>query len=1204
MTDIKSPSAAYVAPIEETERLSHLRLRDLLGGTGWAIVFGVAIVLVVLFDVWGQRLIWREIMDPPKEFLHCDFVQGGPAGFFSWALLGLTGVLGAALWYLAPSSLLPTWIFVAVVMLLQFLFAYGDGSGTPRLSDALETLVFQREVTCRGDGVALEDRVLLRYNPAEMVGQTPENNDVSVDFTNTLLLNLILLAAYSALASFLAGLKLALWPLVRRHFLDPNAHVRDPSHIQSWFNLHGPERTIVIQASLFMLIAAMVGPSLVPFFGDPGGVTASVENSLWIAPLVLLLDIARLAFWTAPAPDDAVSSPERAPEQERPKVLEAVANGLGSTLPKASHFKMEAVRDPKDDSRAGVAADFGDAGKPAPGKCHLFLETLTDDHFNVMRDVLNTSILDSGYSALVVCPLEALSEVETKLRENRDLFGRNAGEFFPRWLKLDEHAHPSSEEKWEENQPWDVILTTPESLEIIARDPVEFGPELARLGAIFIISLHRMDLGFLRVAMLRIEQYVVRSRDVIGLVHAETHLDAENWVANLPILNALSRIQSAMGSLQLATEAHVVTAVQDPQITVSSVDAFPVEWEAVTEARRLDDRADSFFLDRSGAFSEAVWRQRFITPMMNRGAPKPEIEWATGMQAPVLGPINLQHPMAVFPDNSNLADAVSTSAATPAAHEALTVVVQGHYPTARFLRDEIATLSGGAVDQQEIRSAVGKFRREFGAIMPMPDSGPIELAVTILREFIDAERAASLIELSAREAADGWVSQARIAEIWRDGSIVALGQLGAANTPAGLERLFKRTIAAGETGDLLEKKHHIDRTWLYRVAPGALPYEATLPLMRFVNQGNQIQSDQPFFTPLADHGLAYARHIRIALAGRVYRVDHVDDGRRQVNLEADDGAPAEKITFVRDYAFASSDKAASPVFAADRYIPPQTKKVPYEIASGYLQIARRTRGFFRFAGLSSPFASGQGPEFEACDVTNALRLRSVAVMSIKYSVADAVGDVLLDKIKGLGGGQVNTDIGEKLAFTLCTTLQDVLASLFPSNAHRIAVLSPDVVRPLALGKSETAKSLANYVNLRLPRLLLLDGVHPETMVEGPASPLTDAVAGLVQQHAPSKALLEQFLSQAREAGSYAETPSLGAKAITIMVAEDSDHDLGVARAFVARRSEILEFWVKFLRHCDLTKGDAAEFAYSFNSKAKSTEFDFSAAARLVDGMIR
>jgi 1,2-phenylacetyl-CoA epoxidase PaaB subunit len=98
---------------------------------------------------------------------------------------------------------------------------------------------------------------------------------------------------------------------------------------------------------------------------------------------------------------------------------------------------------------------------------------------------------------------------------------------------------------------------------------------------------------------------------------------------------------------------------------------------------------------------------------------------------------------------------------------------------------------------------------------------------------------------------------------------------------------------------------------------------------------------------------------------------------------------------------------------------------------------------------------------------------------------------------------------------------------------------------------------------------------------------------------------EKFSAAFSELGRIGQGGNKGpsqAAVISILLIEDSDHDLGVAQAFFDRRDRIFSLWADFLRSCSAKSTSPEDTGYDFGSGQVSKVFDFDGALKVVEAL--
>jgi len=177
---------------------------------------------------------------------------------------------------------------------------------------------------------------------------------------------------------------------------------------------------------------------------------------------------------------------------------------------------------------------------------------------------------------------------------------------------------------------------------------------------------------------------------------------------------------------------------------------------------------------------------------------------------------------------------------------------------------------------------------------------------------------------------------------------------------------------------------------------------------------------------------------------------------------------------------------------------------------------RRTFGFYTVPEDRLPFADGQAPPYNRLNAASTLtrqRFRSVLHLFLANMTLPAVAP-------------------EDLAFTSCVALHDVLAALFPREACRLAVLSPQAL-PL-YARADAGRDALDLFILRTYCLL-----------EQPAVPATAA--------------------------------SDAAPSIDLYLVEDADYDLGVAGAVASKHTAIFKHLSEYLGWLDEKSNQAPPY---------------------------
>ncbi|MEM9755639.1 MAG: hypothetical protein AAF914_06585, partial [Pseudomonadota bacterium] len=1144
---------------------------DSLGGPVAASVFAVVLALLVLLDTFGLPAIVGT-----RDFV--DFCSGEPtqrAGGFALALMVLTALSVLALRLAAPRSPVASLIFLAVILGAQSYVAANTSLQSVLRQDPFADIVefawpCPQLFTNIADSFETEEFLNLLYNPGP---PGSGGGDLPTSFTNMLAVNLVLMAAFTVLSFLAAGIRAAVVALSRR---DPPGPAPEPIR---W--LRGPERVILVQSTLAIISTLIIGPIVLLYAEAPATASASLVDLLWVGPVIVMLDLARLML--VPARAGAVDAAEDAPDTSAPDTP-LILGGVAADLKR--EFGDQAVLGFELPPATQTAAPTPDglAAIPGPGQSRYLPGTLKAETYGDILDSLTRGVLDTGRAALVICPNDAIQDFS---RNILDGLARSDGARHTRaWVANTELSN--------EDGAVDILIASPELLNTILDQVEGVRAELATLGGIVILGLHRMDLGLLALGLRRLKDFVEHPKEMIALVQSEARANAVASIRTLPLLNELRDPRSVpVRDLDRQGPAHVLVlrVAQNETFAEQRRAHWPVWARALLSVRQGQPRATPYVFDAEAAHPAGIWREQVIQTL--QGTVEPDIDqWARTLPSPQITPHAAAHPAAFLTDPGNLADAVQIGVAEETSHETLRVITTRSYPGASFLQSELARETD-TFDAAARSDGLRRFCARFGSVYPQPQGGPIELALLVRQEY------SSAIRLGASDAPRGGeLRQDRLDRIWTDRA-EPLEKLGISNTRIGLERLFRQTHRIPSTASFVSREQGEDRRWTYRLAEQSLANPDTLAMVSLeLTLGAGLPgSDGPSGAamPLADHGLSYAEGVRLLINGDIYQVQTVNTARRSALVQASNAADLVGYTFVRDYALRADQDGHVPGFAAEARTPVQQTEQPFEIATGYAHIARRTQAHLEHRRSGAPFGpTGQSPLRSDTQIVSDYRLRSMALLRI-YDAAPSSGAARrgrgprgpVTRRTAPGGG----DGG--LVLTLATSLQDVLGLIFRPLAHRIAVVSPDLTAPPREGDGNPDGATAFCLD-RQPALVAPGGADPFAHV-GMRHRLSDPA------RAAYGTLFDAFIEQARARENAPETAHQ--TRLTLAVIEDSDHDLGVARYLNEHTGEVLRLWSDYLRHYAQEPVGTPGHDYGFGAAVAPSCYDFIAAAELVEKML-
>jgi hypothetical protein len=615
---------------------------------------------------------------------------------------------------------------------------------------------------------------------------------------------------------------------------------------------------------------------------------------------------------------------------------------------------------------------------------------------------------------------------------------------------------------------------------------------------------------------------------------------------------------------------HFIVLVDNPASAVidNRRQNWPPHLRAMLAVRKAVPEVDVVLMNRDARFSRKSVA-RVVAPVLRNGNEQPLADWVEMLPTLQIGPPTGASPLAVLDDRWNLADACMTGVATETAAEAMTLVTVGGYPAGRFLLHSLQVIRKSARSSADQRQAHADFHGRFGSLMPDPRDGPAELMLMTVRELDSTQRVGK------------GVGQRRLRALWSSANPQILAQLGVTVSSAGLKQLFRVAASTVLQENQIDQSRDTDLTRRFNLSGPAAEGALTLDMLR-VHIGDAVER----FLPLADWGLSYAGGTRMVIAGMVRRVMSVQPEARQVRMETDDAAPVRMLDFVRDYASPALEGRGGT--AAEGHVARMDVGQPHERAVGYVPFARRTRGVLEWAADGAPFSVSESPLDIPCQVSNAMRLRRVACLSI---LSDEVGG---RPARGAGRpAPPDQAMSASVSFTLATTLSDVAAALFPMQAHRLAVLHLPGASALRAARPGPQDRVLRYVLNRQPRLVPLGpDDRPDAALQVPPEKLRR----LAER---GRNFAAAFLASARPGGH----PTTADARLTLLLVEDADHDLGVAKAFSdAFDTRVLPFWRDYLTWCAETATAENGHPYAFGTTEVPDIFDFSEAARIVKAM--
>ncbi len=1146
-----------------------VRRLDVLGGKRLVSAIILAALIIIIVDNWLLTPIYG--IDGYRFTNYAgDTIQSGG---FSWVFIIIFFIFSLASHFLFRQSLWLGWIFLVVCLGLQALigtqqdivrfFEYLQSAGSNDVfSDSLiAAIVFSWE--------EISNLVEYRYDP----GLGGVRLGISAGFAQSIVLNTMLLIGAIGLAVALAACGWLIRQAGRIFGKAADDTNTDPFRIKGYYPLLGAERTIAFYAGAIALLFAASAPMAALLIEGSKQNLEELQNILWIGPLVVMLEMARLALYPV-SPKSAPAPEAKSMAAEKMRWVPRVHEHLQTVLRRRNAAMVIPAAGTLESARTAIrgAEDTFQAGE-----LRYFLETLTLLHLTRLSALLASTALDWGRSALIICPAEVKLEVLDRFQT-----ARGAGEsgFGEEWVDI-------AQKNPDQDITIDVIVISPEEIETLLQRSKEFAADLRRLGAIFVLNLERTDLGLLSLNLRRLRNASRHSGDLVYIAQSEPLIDQENRIQQ-----SLPRTSAARGrgDLDIAGKSNRYISVWPaiPGDSIANPANWPVEVHAILAAHEINEALKPYLWDVRGSFQTSHWEITLPPLLVERNKDK-LAAIVRNLRPEKLGPPPGQHPFAVIAADGNLADALALGIGNGDSEDAGCVIAMTDYPLARLhftaFRNQVANAHHAEAANRE---ALRTFRDAYGSISPKPKVGPVELALMLANEFV-------VSSVSSRTGPDGgWLAQSAIEEYWQGESAEALRQLQVNTTKTGLVRLFRLCIGQNIQ---IEQERHANLIRRYKLQNPRQTEGATIS--HLVVRTNSFALTR---IPAADHGLSYADGTHLIINNAMYQVTGINEDNRTLWVQEADGNEP-RYAFVRSYAIVRASRRNEPGqaddqhdIAVDAYFQEPNARIPFELASGYIRVARRTSLAYRYASPNAAFlGSENGPIASACNAPQPARLRSATLLRL-------YGDTTAGRRSRRGGDRGASRHEACVAFTLATTLQDTLASLFPRHAHRIAVVAPQAAR-IEAEIDPGRRGLPHWTVFALARQPVLTELDSSRQAVDPESSRercrlsNDAIRTY-------EAYIGRFFEQARAVDDARAAPPGVTRLFSFLIVEDSDHDLGVARIVAEQRDRVFRIWEEFLNHCAKNTSDPHENYYAFNSGKISEIFKFEDALTVVGNMRR
>lgn len=835
----------------------------------------------------------------------------------------------------------------------------------------------------------------------------------------------------------------------------------------------------------------------------------------------------------------------------------------------------------------------------------FILEPLSNIHFAFLAEAMSW-VQDRGRGVLVVVP-QAIAK--NHFADIQTAFEGHCSDITQAvWTDIGDGGGRPKDEATIET----VLVATDRSLQrrIVEREADAFAAVVERLGLIVVLDSHLFNLARLQL-QLSILLRRTRASDIRVIAHAAPWRGMEGELAklvaptgksggmrltmarpraaNLPtvVVNNCARARDALIAGYFSTLSNtstgttgrayrIATALKEleplpmlARIALRPPYAFPLKdmvlvdtglrdakrrWEQVGVRLIAADRAAA--ADEKSAITD-------VTPLLEQlfdtrtSAPDPDADAR----------------IVFVQDHANLIDVMTTVGAAANGRDRIALIASEHYPLRDFLIDHVVD---GQFDIGIDHGAM--------PIAPRPANGLRELARHILAEMTSAD---------GIPTADGkplrGVSRSRATELFQQ---LSERRLAAANrlspTRLGIKRLLEMEF--GGTFDVRSEQLHtaitppprlgapqpVDDDTVFVCTNAEERIAAASSLSRVTLGG---QTGRPItHLPADDHGLAYVVGTTLVIDEGAYVVRRVERDRIDVDFDNDptsgNAGPDAMVraVFCRLYDIDLTDPSVV-------MVPGESGgRSPANVAIRYLRLFAPIRRLTHATIAESSLAADRnGPS--SAPIPLATERRVTRLRRVGRSVVirfERPPSPILDDVE-----RVAAEIATaRLAFTLQVTLADMLFSLFPRVAHRLAVVSPQaapVFARLDLDPTPAAAHLA----ARYPRLTALDAEYRPTEDSAYAARVADVLRRL-----NDRTWVGEGKSNDR------------VDAIDLIVIEDWAGDLGVCQAIVDVRGQIHRLWRDYLTWCEAGR-DLPDAFYRFGADRLLDDFVFGEAADLL-----
>lgn len=812
------------------------------------------------------------------------------------------------------------------------------------------------------------------------------------------------------------------------------------------------------------------------------------------------------------------------------------------------------------------------------------LEPLGDIHFAFFVEIIS-AVQDRGQSVIVVVPDVSAARVAAELKQ---AFSQHCGILTQsKWTDIDDGEARNKSSSSLEN----LLIVTDEKLTEVLSGPnnASFGPELERAGLLLLFDAHLFDLSQLRV-------------DIAILLRKTPH-------SRLRVV-----VHAAFWRGMKAAMDEMVSATGRPMSRIEFDAAGDQPMRALVfrnDQQARDALLAAFFpnFDRPRSFRMAHRQGLEPLPLVAHSALRGDYSIRSGH-------LHLIDPEAAdFSDRWQSAAFRTVGAGSPAGSDearlsamdrledvhdgkriqpdpdstAPLLLAQdrsnliGLLATLKAARGHIARTAIIACEPYPMRDFLVDLAREgafddgrYLPIAPRPQGGLRELARLVFSRLVPATSE------KVRPSATAGLPRGEAEVLFRDFRRRTNRTAGGHSpTRRGLKGLLDSQFATSQGGFMVEERRArllspppmlgaaspIDDEAVYICTNAQDRAAAMSPFIGLFKAGGAGNLVRIGWVPRDDFGLAYAAGtvLGIPMTQEKFQIASIDDEgvtlRRLADASADGNARSiERMVFCRAYALHLDDPDA-------RALDVDVRHDTADLRLGWIQLVlpmqRLTYNTIRehvLAGESPP-----GP-MDLAEGDQSRRPPSPCVANVLRLLAPAADSAL----------------SAKTAFMLQVALSDLIFTLFPWMAHRIAVISPQAAGAFAELLS-CPNDLEQNVAARYPRFAaLVDGAVGTDPEDGQR--MTD--------------MLDPLILKCWGAGRHPPIAGQDQQVIDIYVIEDWPSDLGVCEALRDRELGVLPILREYLGWLEANK-DRTDLYHRFGSKKLLDVFAYADAAALL-----